>query len=89
MLRFRYVPDRRVASGDAFLLNPWCRRWSSAERVGMEARPNRYEELTDLQRAAVDRLINAVAAGRLELVSDACPSAVPVCRPRDLVWATS
>ena len=30
----------------------------------MEARPNRYDELTDLQRAEVDRLINAIAAGR-------------------------
>ena len=57
------------------------------QRVGMELRPNRYDELTDLQRARVDRLINAVAAGRLDLMSDVCPSAAPVCRPRDLAWA--
>jgi len=55
--------------------------------VAMDARPNRYEELTGVQRARVDRLINAVAAGRLELPSDVCPSAAPVCRPCDLAWA--
>ena len=30
----------------------------------MNARPNRYDELTDLQRVMADRLINAIASGR-------------------------
>jgi hypothetical protein len=34
------------------------------QRVGMNARPNRYDELTDLQRVMADRLINAIASGR-------------------------
>jgi len=34
------------------------------QRVGMNARPNRYGELTDWHRAEVDRLINAIASGR-------------------------
>ena len=31
----------------------------------MDALPNRYAELTDLQRAKIDVVINAMAAGRL------------------------